>query len=88
MKAAGLDPASVATIVTSHFHPDHILGLWVKETSEQVYPNAEILVPEVEYKFWTDPALVEKLSEDFRPMTRRVQATFRLEEHQAVCGGR
>lgn len=76
MKAAGLDPTSVSTVVISHFHPDHISGLWVKETSEQVYPNAEILVPEAEYKFWTDPALVERLSEDFRPMARRVQATF------------
>ena len=24
MKAAGLDPAAVSTVVISHFHPDHI----------------------------------------------------------------
>ena len=59
MKAAGLDPAAVSTVVISHFHGDHISGLWVKETNAQVFPNAEILMPEVEYKFWTDPALVE-----------------------------
>ena len=76
MKAAGLDPASVATVVISHFHPDHISGLWVKETSEQVYPNAEILMPEVEYKFWIDPALVEKVPEGLRPFVRRIQSTF------------
>ena len=63
MKAAGLDPATVSTVVISHFHGDHISGLWVKETNAQVFPNAEILMPEVEYKFWTDPALVEKLPE-------------------------
>jgi glyoxylase-like metal-dependent hydrolase (beta-lactamase superfamily II) len=76
MKAAGLDPAAVSTIVISHFHPDHVSGLWVKETSEQVFPNAEILMPEVEFKFATDPALVEKVPEGFRPFVKRIQATF------------
>ncbi|WP_291851207.1 MBL fold metallo-hydrolase [Bradyrhizobium sp.] len=27
MKAAGLDPATVSTVIISHFHPDHISGL-------------------------------------------------------------
>jgi glyoxylase-like metal-dependent hydrolase (beta-lactamase superfamily II) len=76
MKAAGLDPAAVSTVVISHFHADHISGLWVKETSAQVFPNAEILMPEVEYKYWTDPALVEKLPEAARGGVRRIQSTF------------
>src|SRR5262249_31415451 len=63
MKAAGLDPSKVDTVVISHFHADHISGLWAKETSEQIFPNAAILMPEVEYKFWTDAALVDKLPE-------------------------
>ena len=73
MKAAGLDPATVSTVVISHFHPDHISGLWVKETNAQVFPNAEILMPEVEYKFWTDPALVEKVPETNRTGVQRIQ---------------
>lgn len=76
MKAAGLDPSTVPTVVISHFHPDHISGLWVKETNEQVFPNAEILMPEIEYKFWTDPALVEKVPEGNRANVRRIQSTF------------
>jgi glyoxylase-like metal-dependent hydrolase (beta-lactamase superfamily II) len=76
MKAAGLDPATVSTVVISHFHPDHVSGLWVKETSEQVFPNAEILMPEVEFKFATDPALVEKVPEANRPFIKRIQVTF------------
>src|SRR5262245_15980374 len=75
MTSACLDPPKVYTVVISHFHGDHISGLWIKETSEQVYPNAQILMPEVEYKFWTDPALIEKLPEGFRPVVRRMQAT-------------
>jgi glyoxylase-like metal-dependent hydrolase (beta-lactamase superfamily II) len=73
---AGLDPAAVSTVVISHFHPDHISGLWAKETNAQVFPNAEILMPEVEYKFWTDPALVEKLPEAARGNVKRIQSTF------------
>ena len=76
MAAAGLDPSTVQTVVISHFHPDHISGLWVKETNEQVFPNAEILMPEVEYKFWTDPALVDKVPEGNRANVRRIQSTF------------
>jgi len=76
MRAAGLDPAQVATVIISHFHPDHISGLWVKETSEQVYPNAQILMPEAEYKHWTDPALVDKVPEGNRAFVRRIQSTF------------
>jgi glyoxylase-like metal-dependent hydrolase (beta-lactamase superfamily II) len=76
MKAAGLDPATVNTVVISHYHGDHISGLWVKETNAQVFPNAEILMPEVEYKFWTDPALVEKVPEGNRNHVRRIQSTF------------
>ena len=51
MTAAGLDPAQVSTIVISHFHPDHVGGLWMKDTNVQVFPNAEILVPETEYRY-------------------------------------
>jgi glyoxylase-like metal-dependent hydrolase (beta-lactamase superfamily II) len=76
MKAAGLDPATVSTVVISHFHPDHISGLWAKETSASMFPNAEIMMPEVEFKFWTDAALVEKVPEGLRAHVRRIQSTF------------
>ncbi len=76
MKAAGLDPATVSTVVISHFHGDHISGLWAKDTSAPIYPNAEIMMPETEYKHWTDPALVEKVPEGNRAHVRRIQATF------------
>src|SRR5262245_64761951 len=88
MKAAGLDPAKVDTVVISHFHADHISGLWAKETSEQIYPNAAILMPEVEYKFWTDPALVEKLTETARPVVRRLQGNFTNWKNVSQLNGR
>lgn len=76
MAAAGIDAKSIDTVLISHFHPDHIFGLMAKETNEQIFPSAEIVVPETEYKFWTDPALIPKLSERRQGLAKRIQATF------------
>jgi glyoxylase-like metal-dependent hydrolase (beta-lactamase superfamily II) len=76
MKAAGIDPTKITKVMISHMHPDHIFGLMEKGTNAQVYPNAEIVVSVNEYKFWTDPAVVEKLPEARRPLAQRIQATF------------
>lgn len=76
LAAAGIQPAEISTIVVTHFHPDHIWGLMAKDTNAQVYPNAEIIVPENEYKHWTADGLVEKVPEGSKGMVRRIQATF------------
>jgi glyoxylase-like metal-dependent hydrolase (beta-lactamase superfamily II) len=76
LKAAGIEPASISTILVTHFHPDHIFGLMAKETNAQVFPNAEIIVPSAEYAFWTDPATIGKLPEARQGLAKRIQATF------------
>jgi glyoxylase-like metal-dependent hydrolase (beta-lactamase superfamily II) len=76
LKAAGIDPAKVTRIMISHMHPDHIFGLMEKDTNAQVYPNAEIVLSVPEYKFWTDPAVLEKLPPARRGLAQRIQATF------------
>ena len=76
MTAAGIDPAKIDTILISHFHPDHIFGLMEKETNKPVYPNVEIIVSDVEYKFWTDPAVIDRLPEARKGLARRIQAVF------------
>ncbi len=74
--AAGFTPDKVDQVIISHMHPDHIFGLMEKDTNEQLFPNAEILVGETEYKFWTDPAIIEKLPERRKGLAKRIQATF------------
>src|SRR5262245_12720622 len=76
MKAAGFDPARIDSILISHFHPDHIFGLMEKDTNKSVYPNTEIVVSDVEYKFWTDPAVIDRLPEARKGLARRIQATL------------
>ena len=51
-RAAGFEPAQVDTIVFSHFHGDHINGFRRKDGAA-VFPNAQAMVPEAEWAFWT-----------------------------------
>src|SRR6476660_3636050 len=76
MKAAGFDPAKIDTILISHFHPDHIFGLMEKGTNAPVFPNAEIIVSDAEYKFWTDANVFDKLNEARKGLAKRIQAVF------------
>src|SRR5215510_8236452 len=74
MAAAGLDPKDVKTIILSHFHGDHIFGLMAKDTNAQTFPDAEIIVPVAELKWWMQP--VETIPQPRRGLAQRVQATF------------
>jgi glyoxylase-like metal-dependent hydrolase (beta-lactamase superfamily II) len=76
MKAAGIDPAKISTILISHFHPDHIFGLMEKGTNAPIYPNTELVVNATEYKWWTEPGRVEKLPEARKPLGTRIQNVF------------
>ena len=76
MKAAGIDPAAIDTILISHCHPDHIFGLMEKDTNKPVFPNAEIVISDAEYKFWTDPAVIDRLPEARKGLALRIQAVF------------
>jgi glyoxylase-like metal-dependent hydrolase (beta-lactamase superfamily II) len=76
MELAGIDPHKIETILISHFHPDHVLGLLDARTNRPVFPNAEIIVPAVEYRWWTDPALISRLPPIRRAAAQRIQAAL------------
>ncbi len=76
MKAAGISPAEIDTIIITHFHPDHIFGLMEKDRNAQVYPNTEIIVPDPEFAFWTDKTLTATLGKYRQGLAKRVRATL------------
>ena len=63
LKAAGIDRNQVDTVIISHFHGDHINGLLTPDNKPS-FPNAEILVPAAEWKYFMDDAEMGKQTSD------------------------
>jgi glyoxylase-like metal-dependent hydrolase (beta-lactamase superfamily II) len=51
LAAAGVDPKTIDVVLLSHLHPDHINGIRALDGS-MAFPNAEIMAPAVDWKFW------------------------------------
>lgn len=54
LAAAGVDPASIDTVILTHMHPDHSAGLTNMTTGKTNFPNAELVMHENEPKHWFD----------------------------------
>ncbi len=64
LKAAGIDPARIETILLTHMHPDHSAGLTDLSTGTAHYPNAELVCHENEPKHWLhDDAAMARATE-------------------------
>jgi glyoxylase-like metal-dependent hydrolase (beta-lactamase superfamily II) len=75
MNAAGIDPKNIDTLLVSHFHPDHISGIRQKAGALN-FPNAEIMVPAAEWKYWTDAGEESKAPQTFKPWFGNVKRVF------------
>jgi glyoxylase-like metal-dependent hydrolase (beta-lactamase superfamily II) len=63
LKAAGIDRNQVDVVIISHFHGDHINGL-LGTDNKLAFPNAEVLVPAAEWKYFMDDAEMGKQTSD------------------------
>ena len=70
MVAAGFDPGAVDMVVISHFHGDHINGLLTAD-NKPAFPNAEVLVPAAEWKYFMDDGEMSRAPEG------RMQTVFK-----------
>jgi glyoxylase-like metal-dependent hydrolase (beta-lactamase superfamily II) len=78
LRAAGHTPDEIDTVLISHLHPDHILGL-VNSEGKPAYPKARIHVHEVEHAHWHSDAAKEACPEPFRmffDMARTICAAY------------
>ncbi|MGI4943496.1 MAG: MBL fold metallo-hydrolase [Janthinobacterium lividum] len=76
LRAAGIEPGDIDTILLTHIHPDHSNGL-TDDDGVAVFPRAEVVVHATELAHWFDDAAMAKADE--RSRTRYfASARYRL----------
>jgi glyoxylase-like metal-dependent hydrolase (beta-lactamase superfamily II) len=63
LKASGIDRNQVDVVIISHIHGDHINGLLTPD-NKPAFPNAEIMVPAPEWKYFTDDGEMSRQTSD------------------------
>lgn len=63
LDAQGLSPDDITHVVFTHGHPDHLWGI-LDDFDDPVFPQAELMMGQTEWEFWSDPATVDSIGEE------------------------
>lgn len=72
LAAAGVDMTKIENILVTHFHPDHVSGLMVKDSTEQKFPKIAVHVPAPEFAFWTGDSVPDAA----KGLSNRIKSTL------------
>jgi glyoxylase-like metal-dependent hydrolase (beta-lactamase superfamily II) len=75
LAAAGIALGDIDTVLISHFHPDHINGLALKDGKSR-FPKAEIRVNEAEWAFWMDDQRMAAAPEGMQGVFKAAMGLF------------
>ena len=81
MDEIGLDPSEVTDVVFTHAHPDHLWGL-LDDFDDLVFGDANYHISETEWRYWTDPDLVNNVGESSMGMAVGTKRRLDLLEDQ------
>ncbi|MCB6179286.1 MBL fold metallo-hydrolase [Rhodobacter sp. Har01] len=62
LSALDLTPEDVTHVLFTHAHPDHLWGL-LDDFDEPVFPNAQHMIGQAEFDYWTNPDTVASIGE-------------------------
>ncbi len=69
LESLGVDLAAIDTVILTHAHPDHFLGLTAPDGTP-TFPNARVFVWHTEWAHWSAPATLAALNENYAAMLR------------------
>lgn len=95
LRASGYTPEQVDTVILTHIHPEHALGLSYDGVTRN-FPNAEVIVTQIDHAFWTDPAMesrvpqgqrfIEAARRAIRPYAGRIRTVEMREGLEVIPG--
>ncbi|QAU43913.1 MBL fold metallo-hydrolase [Bradyrhizobium guangzhouense] len=77
LAAANVNPLAIDQILLTHAHPDHIGGLVGVLPSAPLFPNAELVMHEAEFAFWSDDANLNRSPDAMKPFFQAARAVFK-----------
>ena len=76
LRAAGIDPGSIDTVLLTHLHPDHVCGIATAD-GERVFSNADILVAREDAEHWLSAEVMAAAPEAARGMFKLAQTALK-----------